>query len=72
VVWLGESGYALAVMIFADVWKTGSVHGPASAGRLQVIPEDVYDAAKVDGATTWQRLPPHHAAAARRRRSSWR
>jgi multiple sugar transport system permease protein len=56
VVWLGQSGYALAVLIFADVWKTAPFMALLLLAGLQVIPEDVYDAAKVDGATTWQRF----------------
>jgi multiple sugar transport system permease protein len=56
VVWLGQDGYALAVMIFADVWKTAPFMGLLILAGLQVIPNDVYDAAKVDGATTWQRF----------------
>jgi len=56
VVWLGQSSYAMAVMIFADVWKTAPFMALLLLAGLQVIPEDVYDAAKVDGATTWQRF----------------
>ena len=56
VVWLGQQGYALAVMILADVWKTAPFMALLLLAGLQVIPDDVYDAAKVDGATTWQRF----------------
>src|SRR3954466_9233214 len=56
VVWLGQSGYAFAVMVFADVWKTAPFMALLLLAGLQVIPEDVYDAARVDGATAWQRL----------------
>ncbi|HEY7015192.1 MAG TPA: sugar ABC transporter permease, partial [Streptosporangiaceae bacterium] len=56
VVWLGQGGYALAVLIFADVWKTAPFMALLLLAGLQVIPEDVYDAAKVDGATAWQRF----------------
>src|SRR3954465_15919291 len=56
VVWLGQKGYALAVMILADVWKTAPFMALLLLAGLQVIPEDVYEAAKVDGATTWQRF----------------
>jgi multiple sugar transport system permease protein len=56
VVWLGQSPYAMAVMIFADVWKTAPFMALLLLAGLQVIPEDVYDAAKVDGATAWQRF----------------
>jgi multiple sugar transport system permease protein len=56
VVWLGEEGDALAVMIFADVWKTAPFMALLLLAGLQGIPDDLYDAAKVDGATTWQRF----------------
>jgi multiple sugar transport system permease protein len=56
VVWLGQEGYALSVMILADVWKTAPFMALLLLAGLQVIPDDVYDAAKVDGATTWQRF----------------
>jgi multiple sugar transport system permease protein len=55
-VWLGEKGYAFAVMVFADVWKTAPFMALLLLAGLQVIPEDVYEAARVDGATAWQRL----------------
>jgi multiple sugar transport system permease protein len=56
IVWLGQNGYALAVMILADVWKTAPFMALLILAGLQVIPNDVYDAAKVDGATAWQRF----------------
>jgi multiple sugar transport system permease protein len=55
-VWLGQKGYAFAVMVFADVWKTAPFMALLLLAGLQVIPEDVYEAARVDGATAWQRL----------------
>jgi multiple sugar transport system permease protein len=54
--WYGEDGYAMATIIFADVWKTAPFMALLILAGLQVIPEDVYDAAKVDGASTWQRF----------------
>jgi multiple sugar transport system permease protein len=56
IVWLGQEGYSMAVMILADVWKTAPFMALLLLAGLQVIPDDVYDAAKVDGATTWQRF----------------
>jgi multiple sugar transport system permease protein len=56
VVWLGQEGYALSVMVLADVWKTAPFMALLLLAGLQVIPDDVYDAAKVDGATAWQRF----------------
>jgi len=55
-VWLGQEGYAMAVMVIADVWKTAPFMALLLLAGLQVIPDDVYDAAKVDGATAWQRF----------------
>ena len=56
VVWLGEQGYALAVMILADVWKTAPFMALLLLAGLQVIPKDLYEAARVDGASGWQRF----------------
>jgi multiple sugar transport system permease protein len=55
-VWLGQSPEALMVMIFADTWKTAPFMALLLLAGLQVIPDDIYEAAKVDGATSWQRF----------------
>jgi multiple sugar transport system permease protein len=55
-VWLAHNGYALAVMVFADVWKTAPFMALLLLAGLQVIPSDLYDAAKVDGASAWQQF----------------
>jgi multiple sugar transport system permease protein len=55
-VWLGEEPQALIVMIVADVWKTAPFMALLLLAGLQVIPDDIYEAARVDGATAWQRF----------------
>jgi multiple sugar transport system permease protein len=55
-VWLGEEPQALIVIIIADVWKTAPFMALLILAGLQVIPSDIYEAAKVDGATAWQRF----------------
>jgi multiple sugar transport system permease protein len=55
-VWLGSEPQALIVIIIADVWKTAPFMALLILAGLQVIPGEVYEAAKVDGATTWQRF----------------
>jgi multiple sugar transport system permease protein len=55
-VWLGEEPEALIVMIIADVWKTAPFMALLLLAGLQVIPSEIYEAAKVDGATAWQRF----------------
>lgn len=54
--WLAYPGYAWLAIVLADVWKTSSFAGLLILAGLQVIPDDLYDAARVDGATAWQRF----------------
>src|SRR5215217_8796439 len=53
---LGSEPQALIVIIIADVWKTAPFMALLILAGLQVIPSDIYEAAKVDGATAWQRF----------------
>jgi multiple sugar transport system permease protein len=55
-VWLGNSPQALIVMILADAWKTAPFMALLLLAGLQMIPSEIYEAAKVDGATAWQRF----------------
>jgi multiple sugar transport system permease protein len=55
-VWLGKEPHALIVMILADVWKTAPFMALLLLAGLQVIPSEIYEAARVDGATAWQRF----------------
>jgi len=50
VVWLGQSGYAMAVVILADVWKTAPFVALLVLAGLQVIPADLREASQIDGA----------------------
>lgn len=54
VVWLGEEGYAMAVIVLADVWKTTPFVALLVLAGLQVIPADIYEAAELDGAAKWK------------------
>ncbi len=56
IVWLGQAPHAMIVMIIADVWKTAPFMALLLLAGLQVIPGEIYEAAKVDGATMWQRF----------------
>src|SRR3954447_17034600 len=47
---------SMFVIIFAEVWKTTPFIGLLLLGGLALVPEDLYKAAKVDGATSWQRF----------------
>lgn len=56
VLWLGSSAWAMPSVIIMSVWKSiGAVMVIYLAG-LQGIPEQLYEAAKIDGATAWHRF----------------
>src|SRR3954471_11213712 len=55
-VWLGEEPHPLIVIIVADTWKTAPFMALLILAGLQTIPGEIYEAAKVDGATMWQRF----------------
>ncbi len=52
--WLGDPVWALHAAILADVWKTTPFVVLLLLAGLQVIPEDLYRAARIDGAGAWQ------------------
>lgn len=56
VIWLAQPGYAVAVVILAEVWKTTPFAALLILAGLQVIPSEVYEAASVDGATKTQQF----------------
>lgn len=47
---------AIAVIILAEIWKTTPFMGLLLLAGLSLVPEDLQMAAKVDGATGWQRF----------------
>jgi len=55
-VFLAEPLLAMHAVIFADVWKMSSIIAIFLLGGLAIIPQDIYDAAKVDGARGWFRF----------------
>ncbi len=51
---LGNPQFALAAVIILVVWKGFPFFGISYLAGMQGIPEELYEAAKVDGATGWQ------------------
>jgi multiple sugar transport system permease protein len=47
---------AIAIIILAEVWKTTPFMALLLMAGLSLVPEDLQKAAKVDGATAWQRF----------------
>ena len=56
ILWTGSEWPAKWAVIIADTWKTTPFMALLILAGLQMIPADVYEAAKVDGATAWQRF----------------
>jgi ABC-type sugar transport system permease subunit len=54
VIWLGDPGLALAVVVWADIWKETSFIMLLILAALQTIPKELYEAAIVDGANAFQ------------------
>jgi multiple sugar transport system permease protein len=49
--WLGDPALALPALILADVWRTMPFVALLCYARLLTIPPEIYEAARVDGAT---------------------
>jgi multiple sugar transport system permease protein len=54
--WFSDRWSALAVIILAEVWKTTPFISLLLLAGLAQVPEELQEAAKVDGASAWQRL----------------
>ncbi|WP_415853555.1 carbohydrate ABC transporter permease [Sinomonas sp. G460-2] len=56
ILWTGSEWPAKWAIIISDTWKTTPFMALLILAGLQLIPDEVYEAAKVDGATAWQRF----------------
>jgi ABC-type sugar transport system permease subunit len=54
--WLGDPTVALWSLILVDTWKWYGFHMVIFLAGLQTIPQELYDAARVDGASRWQQF----------------
>ena len=55
-VWLSGGTPSRLAILIADSWKTAPFMALLILAGLQIIPADLYESAKVDGATAWQRF----------------
>lgn len=53
---LADPYLAMAAIMIAEVWKTAPFAGLILLAGLQALPDDLYDAASIDGATSWQKF----------------
>jgi multiple sugar transport system permease protein len=54
--WLGKTTTALTSLMIVNVWRGTPFYGIAFLAGLQTIPPDLYEAARVDGASRWQQF----------------
>lgn len=54
VLWTTEGFHAKVAVIIADTWKTAPFVGLLVLAGLQLVPREVHEAARVDGAGAWQ------------------
>ena len=62
--WLGQPSTALWVIVLVTAWQWLGFPILLYGAALGGIPEELTEAASLDGATAWQTLPLDHAAAA--------
>jgi multiple sugar transport system permease protein len=53
VAWLADPTTAFIAIVVADVWKTSAFAALLILAGLQTIPDDLYEAARLDGASAW-------------------
>jgi multiple sugar transport system permease protein len=53
---LTKTGASIAIIILAEVWKTTPFMALLLMAGLSLVPEDLLKAARVDGASAWQRF----------------
>lgn len=56
IMWASGNTSAKLAVVIADVWKTAPYIGLLTLAGLQIIPDEVYEAAKIDGANAWKRF----------------
>jgi multiple sugar transport system permease protein len=54
--WLGDPHWSMPAIILFAVWKNFGYNMIILLAGLQGIPEDLYEAARIDGASRWQQL----------------
>jgi len=54
--WLGVPANAMAALMIVNIWRGTPFYAISFLAGMQVIPLDLYEAARVDGATRWQQF----------------
>jgi len=54
--WMGDPHWAMPAIVIMAVWKNFGYNMIILLAALQSIPEDLYEAARIDGASAWQQF----------------
>ncbi|MFT3904846.1 MAG: sugar ABC transporter permease [Steroidobacteraceae bacterium] len=54
--WMGDPHWSMPGIVLLAVWKNFGYNMIILAAALQAIPEDLHEAARIDGASAWRRL----------------
>jgi multiple sugar transport system permease protein len=54
--WLGDRSYINTSLAFVSVWRYMGLNFVLFLGAIQSIPSDIYEAADIDGATSWNKF----------------
>lgn len=53
---LGDATWAMPTVIFVNVWRSFPFYTISFLAALQAVPEELYEAAQIDGASPWRRF----------------
>jgi multiple sugar transport system permease protein len=54
--WFGDPAFAFLLILIMHLWRNVPFYGIAFMAAIQAIPQDLYEAATIDGASPWRRF----------------
>jgi multiple sugar transport system permease protein len=54
--WFGDPAFAFLLILVMHLWRNVPFYGIAFMAAMQAVPQDLYEAATIDGASSWKRF----------------
>jgi len=54
--WFGDEKYAFVLILIMHLWRNVPFYAISFMAAMQAIPSDLYEAARIDGASTWRQF----------------